>query len=92
MLNLLPNFGRAKRGQDADELDVTEPESDEIDDLLDDDGSNGAEIQPVKAVSVSEGRQSDVQLGRDQLRELQAALDELGECRRLIDAALTSSD
>jgi DNA-binding transcriptional MerR regulator len=88
LLNILPRFGRSKG---AAELDVTEADEEEIYD-------DGLEVTaPSTAPIWQSGNGSHPQdarppLAREQLTQLQAALDELGECRRLIDVALTQSD
>jgi DNA-binding transcriptional MerR regulator len=90
LLNLLPKFGRAKNGADAAELDVTEPDVEESDGAIDDTHLS-AEHADHSGASNGVSRPT-AGLGREQLLQLQSALDELGECRRLIDAALAQSD
>lgn len=97
LLNLLPKFGRAKRGPNAEELDVTEPEDPDNPDEEFVEADAGADEEEESAAPPGEAQTAAPhvvveRLGREQLKGLQAALDELGECRRLIDAALQSSD
>ena len=49
--------------------------------------SEEVDLPPEPAIAAKPARA----LGRDDLRKLHAALHELGECRKLIDAALTSA-
>jgi DNA-binding transcriptional MerR regulator len=93
LLNLLPKFGRAKRGPNAEELDVTEPDPDSPDDEVEADDEEDVEATtPSAEPRITAPKAVIERLGREQLKELQAALDELGECCRLIDATLATSD
>jgi DNA-binding transcriptional MerR regulator len=94
LLSLLPKFGRSKSGQEAADLDITETDDGEADDAsADDQDADSAVGSQAELISQSsDGNNPPARLAREQLMELQSALDELGECRRLIDIALTSSD
>jgi DNA-binding transcriptional MerR regulator len=93
LLNLLPRFGRSKSGAEAAELDITEPDSDEADhEPAEDQDPAAAGRHASIATSPGDASNGGARLGREQLMQLQSALDELGECRRLIDAALVQAD
>jgi DNA-binding transcriptional MerR regulator len=94
LLNLLPKFGRPKNGQAAEELDVTEPDDDETDDEpVDDEAVDDEEgAQAASPASDQDGKLVVAKLAREELMQLQSALDELGECRRLIDDALAQPE
>lgn len=51
--------------------------------------SEEVDLPPEPAFVAPAPRQPEASLGRDDLRRLHAALHELGECRKLIDKALT---
>ena len=94
LLSLLPKFGRSKSGQEAADLDITETDDGEADETpADDQDAHSAIDRPAEIMSQSSDRKNPpARLAREQRMELQSALDELGECRRLIDIALASSD
>jgi len=93
LIDLLPGFRKAEPagGDEAEEIE-TEAEQAEAEETED-------EEDAVEAAEASNGRREPVfaapapqprppGLTRDQLLQLQMALDGLGECRRLLDAAL----
>lgn len=89
LLGLLPKFGRPRNAAQAAELDITEES--EADDILNvDSGDDPKEPEPLAAPEKTAS--APARLPREQLKELQSALDELGECRRLIDTALASRE
>lgn len=92
LLNLLPKFSRPRSDEEAAELDVTEEDAADLaaDDILNVDSGDDVEAEPPG--QSAEAASAPARLPREQIRELQSALDELGECRRLIDAALSTND
>ncbi|MGZ5804381.1 MAG: MerR family transcriptional regulator [Xanthobacteraceae bacterium] len=92
LLGLLPKFSRPKSAEEAAVLDVTEEDAADLaaDDILNVDSGDDAETEP--STQSVEAASAPARLPREQIRELQSALDELGECRRLIDAALSTND
>jgi DNA-binding transcriptional MerR regulator len=97
LLGLLPKFSRPKSPEEAAELDITEEDgagASAAADVLVHDGE-AIEIDDdadARSERPAAGKTAPARLPREQILELQSALDELGECRRLIDAALAKGD
>jgi DNA-binding transcriptional MerR regulator len=93
LLGLLPKFSRPKNPEEAAELDVTEEDDagDESDDILNDGSSDEDEVEDTAGLEQPSAAAAAT-LPREQIKTLQSALDELGECRRLIDAALSAAE
>jgi DNA-binding transcriptional MerR regulator len=99
LLGLLPGFGKGE-AEDADaegeEADSDREAADEAYEAEADGGGDGrrephfddiaAPSQPARAASPAAG------LSREQILQLQMALDGLGECRRLLDDALKNEE
>jgi DNA-binding transcriptional MerR regulator len=92
LLGLLPKLSRSKSADEAAELDVTEEDDgdDEASAGDDDSDSDGEFEQGTDGASAvaTDRKAQPARLLREQVIELQSALDELGECRRLIDSVL----
>jgi DNA-binding transcriptional MerR regulator len=85
LLNLIPGFRKSSEGPQADEAEVDNEAEEEHEEA---DAEEIAERrEPVFAERAPAAPQTRG-LSRDQLLQLQMALDGLGECRRLLDATL----
>ncbi|MET0530925.1 MAG: MerR family transcriptional regulator [Microvirga sp.] len=93
LLNLLPGF-RKSREFLSGAPDTVPNDNETSDDAFDDenDAVNGEEDSPpISAPMPRMSSHAAGHLAPEQVERLQAALDELGECRRLIDEALAQA-
>ena len=86
LLGFLPGFGKGQEPEEATDEAGQEADEEEADGSADDtlpDGRREPTFEtPVRAAPPAAG------LSREQLMQLQMALDGLGECRRLLDESL----
>jgi DNA-binding transcriptional MerR regulator len=87
LLNLIPGFRKPSDGTDADAAEADDEADQDQEEADTEDEETPERREPVFAERASAAPQARG-LSRDQLLQLQMALDGLGECRRLLDAAL----
>jgi DNA-binding transcriptional MerR regulator len=90
LLNLLPGFRKSREFlSGAPDIAPADSEDEDFDepDETDDQGEAPPPVTAARLTPLAPGR-----LAPEQIERLQAALDELGECRRLIDEALAAGE